>query len=301
MYDINLTSMHVNIKNIKHLNSTGIYKILNTVNNKYYIGSTEEYFIIRWYNHINALRRGTHKNTHLQNAWNKYKENSFSFEILEICDKANCLFREQLYLDKHNSKNTYNMNPLATGPSKTEESKQKRSESLKKFNLYCSRFYKELKLKKIKLEDIPKKYHEKIQYYDKIQPWNKGIKYNSTDHLKVKHRIGDRSLCKNAMRDKQPIIYVYDLDFNFVDSFRSSKDLEELSLKMILPLTLKRYSKKKEKPNHFICSSNVMRCLKENKSYKGLYFKTQPLHPGMDDRNEPKSVKVWNDNAEVSE
>ena len=293
--------MQINIKNIKHLNYTGIYKIVNTVNNKYYIGSTEESFVKRWYNHINALRRGTHKNSHLQNAWNKYKEISFSFEILEICDASNCLSREQIYLNKANSEQLYNINPLATGPNKTEESKLKRAKSLKLFNLNCSSFYNDFKANKIKLEDIPKKYHERIQAYYDASPWNKGKSYISTDHLKVKHKKSDRSMYKNTMRDKQPIIYVYDLNFNFVDSFRSSKDLEELSLKMILPLTIRRHLKKKEMPDYFICSANVMRCLKENKQYKGLYFKTQPLHPGMDDRNEPKSVKVWNDNAEVSE
>lgn len=26
----------------------------------------------------------------------------------------------------------------------------------------------------------------------------------------------------------------------------------------------------------------------------------KPLHPGMDDKNEPKSVEVWNDNTEVN-
>ena len=26
----------------------------------------------------------------------------------------------------------------------------------------------------------------------------------------------------------------------------------------------------------------------------------KPLHPGMDDENEPKSVEVWNDNTEVN-
>lgn len=32
----------------------------------------------------------------------------------------------------------------------------------------------------------------------------------------------------------------------------------------------------------------------------GLYFFNKPLHPGMDDKNEPKSVEVWNDHTEVN-
>ena len=63
-----------------------IYKILNTHNNKCYIGQTEESpATIRWYKHRYELNRNTHRNIHLQHAWNKYGGNAFVFEVIEEC------------------------------------------------------------------------------------------------------------------------------------------------------------------------------------------------------------------------
>lgn len=78
---------------------TGIYRIINTANQKVYIGSTARDFIDRWRDHKKRLRRNKHSNLHLQHAWNKYGENSFLFEALEECSKTDCLIREQFYLD----------------------------------------------------------------------------------------------------------------------------------------------------------------------------------------------------------
>ena len=292
--------MQIQIKNIDHLLKTGIYKITNLVNNKYYIGSTQESFIKRWKHHTGSLRRGSHKNTHLQNAWNNYGEDNFIFTILETCEIENCLEREQIYLNKFLNKNCYNMNPLATGPCLTEKSIKKQVESRKRFNQECAPYYEKIKNGEITLEEVPEKFKQKIKGYLEHVPWNKGIKYISTEHLKVPHKKSDRSNVKNSMREKQPIIYVYDSDLNFIDSFRSAKDLEELSTQIILPIETRARRSKKNRERSYLCSANITKCAKLNKLYKGLYFKFEPLHPGMDDVNEPKSVKVWNDNTEVT-
>ena len=65
--------------------TTGVYRILNLVNNKVYIGSTNarDGFSDRWYGHILALKNNEN-NKHLQNAWNLYGPENFSFEIIEI-------------------------------------------------------------------------------------------------------------------------------------------------------------------------------------------------------------------------
>lgn len=63
-----------------------IYRIVNSVNNKEYIGqTTQKPPIRRWYDHRTKLRNGTHKNSKLQNAWMKHGESTFSFEILYEC------------------------------------------------------------------------------------------------------------------------------------------------------------------------------------------------------------------------
>lgn len=53
-------------------NQTGVYQILNLVNNKSYIGSAAQSFTIRWNRHIVALNLNKHHNVPLQRAWNKY-------------------------------------------------------------------------------------------------------------------------------------------------------------------------------------------------------------------------------------
>jgi group I intron endonuclease len=61
---------------------TGIYKITCLANNKCYIGQSVA-IKRRWNDHQKALAGGTHYNTYLQNAYNKYGKGSFVYEILE--------------------------------------------------------------------------------------------------------------------------------------------------------------------------------------------------------------------------
>jgi group I intron endonuclease len=62
----------------------GIYKITNTLNGLYYVGSTVN-IKKRHYGHFSKLRVNKHANFHLQAAFNKYGESSFRFEIVEEC------------------------------------------------------------------------------------------------------------------------------------------------------------------------------------------------------------------------
>lgn len=76
----------------------GVYRILCTVNNKIYIGSSVN-MRVRQNTHINDLKKGVHRNKHLQNAWNKYGQGAFTFEVIEECVRGEQLAREQYYLD----------------------------------------------------------------------------------------------------------------------------------------------------------------------------------------------------------
>lgn len=79
-----------------------IYMIINVLNGKFYIGSTNNY-INRFYAHKNELRKGTHHSKHLQKAWDKYGEEAFEFVVIEefyINDKEDKFNKEQIYLDK---------------------------------------------------------------------------------------------------------------------------------------------------------------------------------------------------------
>lgn len=88
---------------------SGIYKILNNINGKFYIGSAVN-IERRLFWHKSRLRNNSHPNIYLQRAWLKYGEENFTFHIIEIVDRFNnedsisykkrlVMDREQFYLD----------------------------------------------------------------------------------------------------------------------------------------------------------------------------------------------------------
>lgn len=79
-------------------NISGIYKIVNTVNGKFYVGSSKD-LRKRKRRHYNDLLNNKHGNIHLQRASNLYEINNFEFEILEYCEKEKLYEKEQYYLD----------------------------------------------------------------------------------------------------------------------------------------------------------------------------------------------------------
>ena len=95
----------------------GIYKIINVVNNKFYIGSAVN-FSRRKTRHFSELRTGKHNNSKLQNAWNKYGELAFVFVVVEeVTDKALLLETENRWLKEHVGNDyCYNLGADATAP-----------------------------------------------------------------------------------------------------------------------------------------------------------------------------------------
>jgi group I intron endonuclease len=79
--------------------SPGVYQIRCLPNGKKYVGSAVN-LRNRWTAHRGSLRRGTHRNIHLQNAWDKYGGASFVFEILEPASPATLLEIEQAWIDR---------------------------------------------------------------------------------------------------------------------------------------------------------------------------------------------------------
>jgi hypothetical protein len=57
---------------------SGIYRIRHIESGKGYIGSAL-ILRVRWNGHISTLRKQTHRNSYLQNAFNKYGEKAFIF------------------------------------------------------------------------------------------------------------------------------------------------------------------------------------------------------------------------------
>lgn len=81
----------------------GIYRIVNTNNEKCYIGKSED-IGSRIRNHIRTLRGGYNKNKHLQNAYSHYDRGTFYVEILETLDQDEDINeREKYWIKQFNS------------------------------------------------------------------------------------------------------------------------------------------------------------------------------------------------------
>lgn len=77
------------------------YKIICSGNNKNYYGSSND-FPRRKSQHLSYLRRNIHINKHLQNAYNKYGEDSFIFIVLETFNNSDDMeAAEQKLIDKY--------------------------------------------------------------------------------------------------------------------------------------------------------------------------------------------------------
>lgn len=114
--------------------TSGIYKITNTKNGKFYVGSAAN-FSSRWSGHRHHLKRGTHSNKHLQSAWNTYGEQNFEFSVIKNVDPEYLLAEEQVYLDKWvGHADCYNIASSAESPglgiSPSKETRQKMSKSM---------------------------------------------------------------------------------------------------------------------------------------------------------------------------
>lgn len=105
----------------------GIYKIENLINHKVYIGQSI-HIKQRWCEHKNSLKKNLHISRHLQNAWNKYGEQNFSFEIIELCKKEELTIKEQFWINFYgglNSKKIYNSRDAGNSGTFSEEARRK--------------------------------------------------------------------------------------------------------------------------------------------------------------------------------
>jgi group I intron endonuclease len=125
-----------------------IYKIINTTNGKFYVGSTTN-TRERFRTHRNRLRRNRHHAKHLQAAWNKYGEVVFVFKVIEEVPEDQSLQEvEDRWLAEHvgkdycYNKSRYSDTPMrgvakedhpSFGRPKTDEQRQAISAALKEF------------------------------------------------------------------------------------------------------------------------------------------------------------------------
>jgi len=249
-------------KNSENLHNRGVYAIKNIINDKVYIGSTTMSFLKRLQHHVSQLRNNKHKNQYLQNAWNKYGEENFEFSILEICEKNECLTKEQYYIDSC-KENCYNINPLATGtPNMSKETIEKRRNTM--LNRYANK----------EINAGFKKGHT---------PWNKGMIMGETLHLRVPKKKTEKLIklnCQKSIkyREYAKMIDVFTENGKYISTWRSSPDIQEQSLNAnfpLIPYIKSRFKTgRRSKPYHYLATNHINNCANNKlKSYKGLIFK----------------------------
>lgn len=118
--------------------SCGIYSITNIINGKKIIGQSCR-IESRMLQHKWELRNNKHENEYLQNAWNKYGEQNFRFEILLECSKEMLDQEEIRTIKEYKTTNRdlgYNIKEGGHSPRMTDETKEKISKS-NIGNLHC--------------------------------------------------------------------------------------------------------------------------------------------------------------------
>jgi group I intron endonuclease len=175
---------------------SGIYQIRNLIDNKIYIGSAIN-LKSRESQHFRSLRNRTHKNSHLQNAYNKYGENSFIFCVIEIVeDKKYLIEKEQYWIDyceSYNREYGYNICIIANsslGVKRTAETKRKVSESLKGSKNYnYGKIKSEETRKKLSDAHKGKKHSEEHRRNNSITKKGKNLGETNKNHKLTENEV----------------------------------------------------------------------------------------------------------------
>lgn len=161
----------------------GIYQIKNILDNKIYIGQSTN-IALRIKQHLSDLKHNRHSNSHLQNAWNKYGEKSFLFEIVEECSKEQLNERESFWINYYGGcDDRRNYNQKEGG----------------KFNT----------LSQLSIQ--------------KIRDKSKGKHYSPNTEFKKGHKVG-RRWQKGEPSINRKIVYQYDYDGFFIQHFSCAKE-----------------------------------------------------------------------------
>jgi group I intron endonuclease len=153
-----------------------IYKIVNLVNDKFYVGSTVNKKV-RFREHRKQLRGNRHHCKHLQAAWNKYGEEKFDFRVVEeVLGGLSLQEAEDRWLREHfGQPYCYNSGAAAIAPwrgvygeahfnfgrTMAGEQKQQISQTLKDF--YAQDYFNHPRVGKQHTEEAKAKISAKVQ------------------------------------------------------------------------------------------------------------------------------------------
>jgi group I intron endonuclease len=113
-----------------------VYKIVNVVNQHFYVGSSVK-IRTRFQTHRRQLRKGTHHCVALQRAWSKYGEDCFKFTVIASPETIEAMvsLKDQWLIEHQGKPHCYNTGTRAgaafQGKKHTEKSKAKMAEASK--------------------------------------------------------------------------------------------------------------------------------------------------------------------------
>jgi len=199
------------------MENSGIYKITNLVNNKIYIGSAIN-FRKRKNLHLWQLRKNKHGNKYLQNAFNKYGEDSFEFILLTNYPIKDLLVVEQIFINTFNPE--YNILKIAgsrLGCKHSEETKRKISLANK------GNIASEETRKKLKQVNLGKKYT--LEHVEKVRQANLGTKRSDETRARIsKAKLGKKQSIEhinNRIKSTQVAIVQLTKDGEYIQEFDS--------------------------------------------------------------------------------
>lgn len=234
---------------------SGIYKITNKLNGKIYVGESVNIYL-RWNEHRCRLRNNYNDSEHLQNAWNKYGEENFEFEVIEKCKIEELKKREHYWvnlLKSNDRKKGYNIK-LTNDEDKyliSDETRLKISIA-NKGRIHSLERNKKISLSKINIKrdsltknKISKTLKEKYKNNNIINPMN-----GKNQSKETKQKISEKA--KNRIRKSRNNLIVLDIN---------NQEIEKLSLKD----GINKYG------------TIIYYLIKNNKSKNGYFFKIEKI------------------------
>lgn len=158
-----------------------IYEIINSINNKRYVGCTNN-TKKRKYQHFRELKKGVHKNGYLQNAYNKYGNENFKFKVTFKVSSKEEMYELERKIIKEND-NLYNLAEGGYGGD-TFSNRDKKSKDItrKKISKKSKIFNKKFRKQHSK---NTKKLWENDEYREKVlKGVRKNLKENNVEYRK---------------------------------------------------------------------------------------------------------------------
>lgn len=192
----------------------GIYKIINTTNNKVYVGKAKDIYNRMMQHRCNLRRKCKDENIHLINAWHKYGEDSFIYEVIEELELNENLLKERedywivkLKATDHNF--GYNMRrDSSTRCIMPEESILRMSESMKgeKNPNYGNKWSDE---QKQRMSEIKKEQYRTGEVKPNLEAIRKGISVRN-QHWNENPKLKEQMKQKVSSQTTEYNFYQYD-------------------------------------------------------------------------------------------